>query len=255
MNFVKNLIKMSFWIQASAITPEWILSLNIPKRKPQNINATEHKILIDLVNLAHEIIQLKEKKFTEEELKFKEKLFENKVKMLRLSKEEIQSLFINNKENIIKKTIGTYIKHDTLSYEKFLSNVDTVEKMLETLKGYHREAAHNIKIKFVGSTDIKSKAKYKSDQDTILINSSKVLPSEEYAGLNYVIVHELGHRYLKLHLQKWNYESPEWITTKYSMVDSMTGEEKFAELFALSNWKNKYSQFADKIKNFEDRLK
>lgn len=255
MNFVKKLIKMSFWIQASTITPEWILSLNIPKRKPQNLNSTEHKILIDLVNLAYEIIQLKEKRFSENEIQFKEKIFDNKLNMLRMSKEEIQSLFINNKENIVKKQIGTYIKHDVLSYDKFLSNVDTVEKMLESLKSYHREAAHNLKIKFVGSTDIKSKAKYKSDQDTILINSSKVIQSDEYAGLNYVIVHELGHRYLKFHPQRWDYDNPKWITTKYSMVDSMTGEEKFAELFALSNWKSKYSQFSDKIKKFEDHLK
>ena len=247
--------KVAYWIKtANDITPEWVLLLNIPKRKNPNINPVDQKVLLGLWELAGEIENLKTKRFSEEELKFKKILFDQKLKQLRLSKEDIQNTLSKQEANIVKKTIGTYIKFDTRSYKDFLNNINIVESFLESLTGYHRQAANNIKVKFVGSTDIKSKAKYKTDQDTIYINSSKVRPSNEYAGLNYVVLHELGHRYLKKHPQSWDYDSPEWITTKYSQTDSMTGEEKFAELFAMSNWKSKYGQFADKIKKFEEKL-
>jgi len=254
---IKQIIKQAYWITANTITPEWILSLNIPKRKPRTIDATEHKILLDLVSLAYEIKQLKGKRFSEEELKFKEKIFDGKVKHLRINPTEIQTAYLveDEKANVVKKSIGIYTKFDTLSYDKFLANVDVVEKMLASLKGYHSLAAHGLQVKFVGSSDISSKAKYESGTDTILINSSKVSGGEEYAGLAYVIAHELGHRYLRLRPQSWNYDAVEWTTTKYSMTDSMHGEEKFAELFAMSNWKSKYGQFADKIKRFEDIIK
>lgn len=74
---------------------------------------------------------------------------------------------------------------------------------------------------------------------------------ESYGSLVYVILHELAHRYLqKVNKQSWNIDSSEWSTTKYSKTDSMTGEEKFAELFAMSHWKSKYSEHEIKINNF-----
>ena len=45
------------WITATEeITPEWILSLNIPKRKPQDVNPVDHKVILDLVDNAYQIL-------------------------------------------------------------------------------------------------------------------------------------------------------------------------------------------------------
>ena len=252
------------WITASEeITPEWVLSLNIPKRKPQDVNPVDHKVILDLVDNAYQILNSRKtnlpshlQNINKEEKDFSLQIFNSKVKQLRMTRDEIIDAYSNDKQTTIKKSVGTYIKFDSLSYDKFLYNIDVVENVLESLKGYHKDVAQGVKVKFVGSGDIKSKALYKTSQDTLFINSSKVKPSgNEYAGLEYVIVHELGHRYLKMHPQHWDYDSQEWATTKYSMVDSMTGEEKFAELFALSNWTSKYPQYVDKIKKFEEFLK
>jgi hypothetical protein len=103
---------------------------------------------------------------------------------------------------------------------------------------------------------MKSKAKYKTDKDELWINARKMGDTkDDYGSLVYVVLHELGHRYLRYNPQKWNYDSQEWVTTRYSMTDSMSGEEKFAELFALSHWKNKYKEYADKINKFEGMIK
>lgn len=254
--------KISKWLNASEkITPEWILSLNIPKRKPQDVNKVEHQVVLELVDLAYKIMNSEKTnlpphlQMLNKEKEWSSNLFDSKTKQLRMTRDQIIEAYSKHTNpTTIKKAIGTYIKYDSLSYDKFLYNIDVVENTLSTLKDYHKDSAIGVKVKFVGSNDIKSKAKYKTDQDTLLINSSKVKPSNEYGGLEYVIVHELGHRYLKMHRQNWDYDAQEWETTRYSQVDSMTGEEKFAELFALSNWKSKYSQYADKIKKFEEVL-
>jgi len=230
----------------------WISSLNIPKRKPRSINKTEHDVMLglfDLVQQYNSTIFPKEKKFLEASIKVRKSY-------LRLSKEELNQVYgSNTQKNIIKKPIGTYIKFDTSSYKNFLNNVDTVENFLKTLKGYHKKALKNVKIKFVSSSDMKSAAKYRGSEDLLMINVSKMgNTKEEYGSLPYVVLHELGHRYEKYNPQKWNTDSQEWITTKYSMVDTFTGGEKFPELFALSNWKSKYPEYKDIISKFEREI-
>ncbi len=226
----------------------WILNLNIPKRKPINVNKIDHSVLISLSDLASKIKNLN----NPVEIKFQNKIFKSKFEnQLRLSKQEIESVYKNSKENVIKKDIGKYIKFDASSYDKFLKNINTIEKFLKTLKGFHKKVIKDVVIKFVSSNEIKSKAKYKTNEDELWINVSKMGDTKDgYGSLLYVVLHELGHRYLKYNKQKWNIDLPEWITTKYSKVDSWSGEEKFAELFAMSHWKNKYKEYEDKLNKF-----
>ena len=77
---------------------------------------------------------------------------------------------------------------------------------------------------------------------------------EEYGSLRYIIVHELGHRFLKFNPQSWNISSSSMYTTKYSKVPTMTDEEPFAELFALSHWKHKYKEYKTQIDKFESSI-
>jgi len=161
----------------------------------------------------------------------------------------------NTEPSSITKKYATYIKNDARSYKRFLSEIDNIESFLATLSGYHKKALGGLVIKFVSPKAQKSIAKYVTSDDIIQINLKKVgNTSEEYGSLRYIVLHELGHRYLKKYRQRWNYDSFTWITTKYSTVDSFSGEEKFAELFAISHWSNKYSEYSDKIKLFKKEI-
>jgi len=230
--------------------------ITVPPRIPKGMNKADYQLLWEVYNLLD-----KKDSMTDFSI-------ENKMKMVRLSPDQILDSFSKNeaKPDTIKGKYTTYIKRDNSSYSVFEDAIKLLEGFLGRLSGYHSKAIHNLKIKFVKPNDIKSVAKYKQDEDTLWINLFKInkwikqdrlssLGSDEYGSLLYVLVHELGHRYLsKVKRQSWNIDSQEWATTKYSTVDSISGEEKFAELFALSFWKSKYPEYKDKIKKFESLL-
>ena len=230
----------------------WIEKLNVPKRKPRNIKKVEHDVILGLIDM---IEKYKSIMFKDEQ-EFNKKLIAMRMKNIRISKEELEKVYNGGDSNLIKKDIGTYIKYDTSAYDKFLVNIEKVEKFLKTLKGYHKKSLKNVKVKFVTSNEIKSSASYKTNEDTLYINNSKMGNTKDgYGSLVYVILHELGHRYLKQNNQNFNIDSPEWTTTKYSMTDSWSGEERFAELFALSHWKNKYKEYSNQINKFIEVIK
>jgi len=248
----------SYLRKRASFDHQWLIDLNIPKRKPKAVPKDDHTLLTKALAHAYEINRLKKERFSEEELNFQKLLFDGKMKNVRLSKDKIEQAYSGGqaKPNVVKTGLATYIKFDSLSYDKFLNNIDTVEKVIKSLKGFHAKATRGIKVKFVSPQEMKSKGKYKTSEDTLWVNAAKAFDkSEAYASLAYIIVHELGHRFLRHYSQKWNYDAEEWATTKYSKTDSFTGEEKFAELFALSHWPSKYGQFADQIKRFKQMVK
>jgi len=245
-------------IADSAMTPEWLIGLNIPTRKPRHVEAIVHQSMMRALKDAYEIKGLESNRFAQQEIEFKKQVFETHISHTRLTKEELEDLYGGKKKeepNVVKTSQATYTKQDSSSYARFLKNVDAVDKVLKSLSGYHKKAISGLNVRFVGSDDIRSKAKYVRNRDEIWINSGKVKLGDNYGGLPYVIVHELGHRYLRKYPQGWNYDSSEWATTDYSNTDSMSGEEKFAELFAMAHWGSKYSQFMDKIEKFEQILR
>jgi hypothetical protein len=63
-------------------------------------------------------------------------------------------------------------------------------------------------------------------------------------------MHEFGHRYLRIRPQSEDFSGPEWNTTPYSKSITLTDEENFAELFALSFWKDKHIQYREIIADF-----
>ena len=79
---------------------------------------------------------------------------------------------------------------------------------------------------------------------------------EEYGSLLYIVLHELGHKFLEDKKQTWNIADSSLITTPYSAKNSMTmtEEEIFAELFALSHWENKYGKYKNQIKRFKELI-
>jgi len=148
-----------------------------------------------------------------------------------------------DKPNTIKKGSVTFIKKDSSSYETFIKVIDELDKFLSKLTGIHEKSAKNLTINFVGTSEMKAKAKYLTNKDEINMRLYKGMPFDDsYGSPKYVLLHELGHRYLKKHKQNFDINAPEWVTTKYSKVDSWNEEEKFAELYALSYWVKKYKK-------------
>jgi len=151
---------------------------------------------------------------------------------------------------------ATYINNSLLNASKFRELAQQLDSFLNSLKGFHAKALKKpLKVRFVKKAVIKSKARYKSNSDEILIRPDYIKFSDNYGSFSYILVHELGHRYLKLFGKGLNFNHPEWYTTRYSMQQTMSEEEPFAELFALSNWANKYTEYKEKINKFIKLLK
>lgn len=221
-------------------------------QKPKNVSKTDNDILKIIKQLSSSIQELQKtgSDYETELIKLK-----GKLRQLRLSKEDIESYYAKSTKDEIKTKNARYVKQGYISNKKFENAAENIDSFLSELKNYHKKITKNLTIRFVDGRTQKSIAKYKENEDVLQININKTgNTKEEYGSLRYVILHELGHRYLKAFPQKWNHDDTKWITTKYSGVDSLTGEEKFAELFAISHWKNKYSQYKDKIEKFEKRI-
>lgn len=78
--------------------------------------------------------------------------------------------------------------------------------------------------------------KYRRQNDQLLVRATpKVMKRTggSYAAPDYVLVHELAHRYEAKNRVPYDFDRPEWHTTKYSRKDG----ESFAELFAMGHFK------------------
>jgi len=167
---------------------------------------------------------------------------------------------LSDKEQIdlnLKNAI--YINNSLLNATKFKELAQQLDTFLNTLKGFHKKALKKpLKIRFVKKATLKSKAQYKSNKDEIYIRPDYIKFNDNYGSFSYILVHELGHRYLKLFgkgLKNINFNYPKWFTTRYSETQTMSDEEPFAELFALSNWSSKYKEYKEKIDKFIKVLK
>lgn len=242
----------------------WFKTLTIPKRKPKSAGKLTHSVAKSIEEILVSLDAIQKSKTSK--LLSVDDDWEYKLLKLKLegtyerlfsdnTKEELEQIYggkdASPKE--IKGKFAVYQKFDSTSYDNFLENMGNIEKFLSSLKGYHKKALKNgIIVRFVDKTKQKSIAKYLSHEDVLQINPKRVgNTKEEYGGLLYIVLHELGHRYLKLHPQKWDIDTRQWGTTKYSYKESFTGEEKFAELFAMSHWERKYSEYKDTMDKFK----
>jgi hypothetical protein len=152
-----------------------------------------------------------------------------------------------------------YNNHSIMSEKKFIQLANEIDLFLSTLTGVHKKSlSPRLIVVFVKKQDSAAKAKYKSKEDMIYIRPDRATPGDAYASFNYIMVHELGHRYLSHNKVNFDYDASHWITTPYSRTDSMIGEEKFAELFALShfNYTGKPFDSYDKtIQRFNSEMK
>jgi hypothetical protein len=141
----------------------------------------------------------------------------------------------------LKLSTGTFLNRANMSNARFEKYAKGVNHVLASLKGWRKKAlSGNLKVAFVGAQEMRSQGKYKQAEDTLLVRGTpKVLKrSAGYGTADYIIVHELGHRYERFHgTGKVNFDRPKWYTTRYSQTEGFGGSESFAELFALGHFR------------------
>jgi hypothetical protein len=170
------------------------------------------------------------------------------------SKEEFEKLFLKDRVEEIKIGNVTYLNTSPLAEKTFEKKSKAIAKLLKSFKGFHKKALQkSFKVVFKSSTQMRPRAKYKSQLDEIWVRHNAKVDNELYGHLLYIIVHELGHRYEKFHglPNGWR----DTYTTDYSRKQAFAASEAFAELFAISHWPNQYKQYEEQIKWFKGIMK
>lgn len=132
----------------------------------------------------------------------------------------------------------TYLNLIGFDQAKLAEYVEGLEGVFAEVKGWRRKAfAGGLTVALAGPGEFRGTAGgvYRSGEDTLYVRATpNVLKRTRgtYGALDYILVHELGHRYeRKLHPRE-DFDQPRWASSKYSRKEG----EGFAELFAISNF-------------------
>lgn len=127
---------------------------------------------------------------------------------------------------------------DNATLEKFAKRL---EALFSTVTGWRSKALRGgLKVAFASPRDFRGTAsgKYRQSEDTLYVRTTPAIlkRGEGYGSLDYILIHELGHRYQALNPLPIDFDRPEWWTSKYSQTESLAGSEAFAELFAIGHY-------------------
>lgn len=153
---------------------------------------------------------------------------------------------------------NTYVNvsgFDASTLEKYAKRLESV---FDTLKGWRKKALKvrgGVRVALAGPGDFRgtSKGKYKTDQDTLYVRATPEVLKRSgatYGSFEYIITHELGHRYQHKYRMSVDFDKPDWWTSKYSHNEG----ESFAELFALSNFDIKGYGSDEVLTRFENLM-
>lgn len=150
---------------------------------------------------------------------------------------------------------NTYVNLVGFDQKKLGQYVTAMETVFDELKGWRKKAlSGGIRVVLAGPKEFRgtSAGTYRSAEDALYVRATPhVLKRTKgtYGAFDYIIVHELGHRYDRKHGTKFDFERQEWWTTTYSRKDG----EAFAELFALSNF-GLSGSWDDVVSRFENLM-
>lgn len=159
----------------------------------------------------------------------------------------------------LKLGTSTYVNKVGMSGKQLKKFATELEKLWASLKGWRRDALKGgLTIVFAGPQDFRGKVggKYRSREDQLLVRATpKVLKRTggTYAAPDYILIHELGHRYEFKHRVSADFDRQHWRTTRYSHAEG----EGFAELFALGHFnitKTHGADFGDVLTRFEKAM-
>lgn len=153
-----------------------------------------------------------------------------------------------------KLVIGsnTYLNRAGLNSQTLEKYARRLEQVWSGVTGWRARAfVGGLTVAFVSAKEFPGKAtgKYKSDQDEMRIRTTPAVlkRGDGYAGFDYILTHELGHRYeYKVRVDR-DFDLPEWWTSKYSRQEG----EAFAELFAIGHYNMKGSWDPAVLDRFE----
>jgi hypothetical protein len=138
----------------------------------------------------------------------------------------------------VKVGANTYLNISGFSEDQLTPYIKSLEQVFAELKGWRKKAlAGGIKIALAGPSDFRgtSAGKYKSVEDILYVRATPAVLKRTrgtYGSFDYIIVHELGHRYDYKRKPGMDFDKSEWWTSSYSQTEG----ESFAELFALTNF-------------------
>jgi hypothetical protein len=138
----------------------------------------------------------------------------------------------------VKTSQATYLNRVGLDEKKLKRYTDRLDALFASVKGWRRGAFKGgLVVSLSGPKTFRgtSGGVYKSGEDTLHVRATpKILKREagSYGSIDYILVHELAHRYERQNHVPIDFERSEWWTTRYSRKEG----ESFAELFAMGNW-------------------
>lgn len=151
---------------------------------------------------------------------------------------------------------NTYFNKAGLNEEALQKYAARMEQLFGTITGWRAKALKGgVKVAFASPRDFRGTAggKYRSSEDTLYVRTtpSVLKRSDGYGSFDYIIVHELGHRYEHFNRPPEDFDKPQWWTTKYSRTEGMGGSESFAELFAIGHYNMKGAWDPAIVERFE----
>lgn len=173
---------------------------------------------------------------------------------------DLVKLFSEEGGKIVPKEVkvgaNTYRNISGFSEAQLKGYVTSLEQVFAELKGWRKKAlAGGVTVALAGPSDFRgtSGGKYKSSEDTLYVRATPAVLKRTrgtYAAFDYIIVHELGHRYEYKRRPGIDFDRPEWWTSRYSSNEG----ESFAELFALTNFGITGQGSQETLDRFEDYM-
>jgi hypothetical protein len=147
-----------------------------------------------------------------------------------------------------------YINAAGLSQKALDQYAARLEAVFKSLGGWRAKAlTGTLKVVLASPKEFRgtSGGKYKSGEDALYIRAtpSVLKRGSGYASFEYILVHELGHRYERVASLSRDFDT--WTTTRYSYKEG----EAFAELFAIGHFGLTGNWDDGVVKKFEEAMK
>jgi hypothetical protein len=151
-----------------------------------------------------------------------------------------------------------YLNKVGMSEDNLIKYATRLDSLFNGLSGWRKKAlSGGLTVALAPPKNFRgtSSGRYSASEDTLYVRAiPKVLQRSggTYGSVDYILIHELGHRYEKLHKLPVDFDKPEWWTSKYSRTESMSGSsESFAELFAIGQFNLTGPWDQSKVERFE----
>ena len=129
-----------------------------------------------------------------------------------------------------------YVNEAGVSASELAKYAKRLAAVFASLRGWRRKALTGrliVNLKPPSAFNGSVSGKYKSERDEMWVRTTPSIlrRAAGYASFEYILVHELGHRYEHKQRLPQDFDKASWWTTRYSRDEG----ESFAELFALGH--------------------